>query len=91
MALGETEVERIRTLMDRVTDPGLVFQCLKQLLPGVSISRCDAGDVDNDEPFIETDTVALYFLDTSAHCIRITESPELATGVVVAAKGSEFI
>ena len=87
MALGQTEVERIRILIQRVSEPGLVFQGLKQLLPGVAVSRCDASDVDSEEPFIETATVALYFLDTSEHCVRITQSAEHASGLVVAVKG----
>lgn len=87
MAMAKAELERISILMDRVTEPAHVFQGLKQLLPGFSISRCDAIDVDNEEPFIETETVALYFLDASEHCVRITKNPECATGLVVAAKG----
>ncbi len=87
MALGQIEVERIRILIERVSEPGLVFQGLKQLLPGIPVSRCDASDVDYEQPFIETDTVALYFLDTSEHCVRITQSADHAAGLVVAVKG----
>lgn len=86
MGLEAAEIDRIRLLLDRVADDQQVIQALRQLLPGVAISRCDASDVDIEEPFIETGTVALYFLDTSKHCVRITQDPDQASGVVVAAK-----
>lgn len=90
MALGTSEVERILLLLGRVSDASLIFQGLKQLLPGVPVNRCDATDVDTEAPFCENETVALYFLDTSRHCVTITRSPERAMGVVVATKRQGF-
>lgn len=86
MALGKSEVERILLLLNRVSDASQIFQALKQLLPGIPVSRCDASDVDTEVPFFESDSVSLYFLDTSELCVSITQSPEQATGVLVAAK-----
>lgn len=86
MALGASEVDRILLLTSRVSDSNQIFQGLKQLLPGVPVTRCDASDVDAEAPFFENESVALYFLDTSEHCVTLTQSPEQAMGVVVAAK-----
>ena len=86
MALGASQVDRILLLTSRVSDSNLIVRGLKQLLPGVPVTRCDANDVDAETPFFENECVALYFLDTSKHCVTLTQRPEQAMGIVVAAK-----
>ncbi|TIX51621.1 hypothetical protein [Alteraurantiacibacter aquimixticola] len=88
MSLGETEIARVDALLaaiDAEAEPVVLEQALRQLLPDLSCSHCDASDVLED-PFRETGSVALHLLDTAGHCFRVTEAPEEATGILIARK-----
>jgi hypothetical protein len=56
---------------------------LKECFPDISFVRLSARDID-EAPYRELDDYNLYLLDTSEHCVKITASPESASGIVVA-------
>ncbi len=56
---------------------------LKECFPDISFLRMSARDVD-EAPFRTLANYNLYLLDTSEHCVKITNNPDLATAVVVA-------
>ena len=56
---------------------------LRERLPHLSWSRCDAADVLED-PFRRYPGADLHLMDRSAHCIRLTMDLGAATGVVLA-------
>lgn len=56
---------------------------LRGCFPDINFLRMSARDVD-EAPFRALDDYNLYLLDTSEHCVKITNNPDLATAVVVA-------
>ena len=54
--------------------------------PGLSLTRCDAGDMSSEPVFREYPKFKLYLVDGRDHCWHITNDPAAATGVVVAAR-----
>jgi hypothetical protein len=56
----------------------------RQRFPGLSLTRCDAADVDTETPFREYPGLSLFLVDAHDHCWRITSDPARATGIVVA-------
>jgi hypothetical protein len=54
--------------------------------PGLSLTRCDAGDMSSEQVFREYPKFKLYLVDGRDHCWHITSDPTAATGIVVAAR-----
>jgi hypothetical protein len=54
--------------------------------PGLSLTRCDAGDMSSEPVFREYPKFKLYLVDGRDHCWHITNDPSAATGIVVAAR-----
>jgi hypothetical protein len=52
--------------------------------PGLSLTRCDAGDMSSEPVFREYPQFKLYLVDGRDHCWHITNDPTAATGIVVA-------
>ena len=59
---------------------------LRKAFPGVSLTRCDASDMDVETPVLETPKFNVYLIDTSEHCARIIQDPGKASGLIVAEK-----
>ena len=90
MSLDATEMARIDALLQAIgaaANPEMLGQALRQLLPGLSCSLCDASDV-IEEPFRETGMAQLHLLDTAGHCFKVTDTPEEATGLLIARKAA---
>ena len=56
----------------------------RRRFPSLSLTRCDASDVDAETPYREYPEVSLFLVDAHDHCWRITSDPARATGIVVA-------
>jgi len=84
MALTADALERIRTVLAGEGPAAERIARLRAALPGISLTRCDASDMDNETPVLELPGFDVYFVDTSEHCARITTHPEAATGLIVA-------
>jgi hypothetical protein len=56
---------------------------LKDCFPGLSFVRLSARDID-EPPFRALEHYNIYLLDAREHCVKITNNPDYATGVVVA-------
>jgi hypothetical protein len=52
--------------------------------PRLSVTQCDASDVDIETPFRVYPRMSLLLVDASNHCARFTSDPARATGIVVA-------
>jgi hypothetical protein len=59
-------------------------QALRAAWPALHFSYCMDGDVSGVAPVRELDGINLYLVDGRNHCLNLTESPEAATGVVLA-------
>jgi hypothetical protein len=62
------------------------FADFRSRFPGLSLTRCDAEDMSGEEPFRAYAKFDLYLVDGRDHCWRITNDPDAATGIVVAAR-----
>ncbi len=56
---------------------------LRAALPQLSVTRCDAGDLD-DAPYRRYAGIDLHLVDGAGHCWQITRDPAAATGIVLA-------
>ena len=86
MAITADALDQIRTLLEGDASAAERIASLRKAFPGVSLTRCDASDMDTETPVLETADFDVYLIDTSEHCARITTQPEAATGLIVAEK-----
>ena len=84
MALSAEELAEIEALLEAPGADGRALADLRRRFPHLSLTRCDASDVDSDEPFRTYARFDLYLVDGADHCWRLTSEPERATGLVVA-------
>lgn len=73
------------TLATAVADQATVA-ALRQLAPGLSATRCDKSDIQDETPFRSYEHCDLFLLDARDHCVKVTSDPSVATGVVLAPK-----
>lgn len=88
MALETEAIARIDALLTAMggeAESGTVAFALQRLVPGIALRQCDASDV-LEEPFRAVGLCDLHLLDTTNHCIRVTDNPEEATGILLAAR-----
>jgi hypothetical protein len=87
MAITPENIEQIQAMLTAsATTTSERIATLRKTIPGLSITRCDASDVDAEKPWFETSDLDVYLLDTSDHCARITNAPQNATGLIIAVK-----
>jgi hypothetical protein len=83
MGLSENDFAAIDSMLGAGGDlAGLAD--FRRRFPGVSLTRCDAADVDTETPFREYPGLSLFLVDANDHCWRITSDPARATGIVLA-------
>lgn len=83
MALSRDELAEIDALFGA---PGVDVSVLLELrhrFPGLSLTRCDASDVDTERPFRSYGRFSVYLVDGASHCWQLTPDPDRATGLVV--------
>ncbi|MBT0668286.1 hypothetical protein HT136_07885 [Novosphingobium profundi] len=86
MALSESDIARIDALVAALGDgarPQMLGVALQRLVPGVALRQCDASDVLED-PFRSAGPCDLHLLDVSSHCIKVTDDPAEASGLLLA-------
>jgi hypothetical protein len=86
MAIATTALDEIRLLLEGDGSAAERIASLRKAFPGVSLTRCDASDMDAETPVLQTAGFDVYLIDTSEHCVRITTQPEAATGLILAEK-----
>ena len=83
MALNEGDLTAIDAMLSGGAEAsGLAG--FRQRFPGLSLTRCDAADIDTEVPFREYPGWSLFLVDATDHCWKITGDPARATGIVVA-------
>lgn len=84
MALTSTELDRIEEFL-LAHNTAEHLPAFRARFPGVSLTRCDVGDVEADAtPFKVHPTFELFLVDGRDHCWQLTQDPACATGVVLA-------
>lgn len=78
--------QQLATVQDVLQDAAQlnVLAALRSALPGLVCSRCDQEDMRGESPYWRGHSYALFLVDTDAHCWRVVEGPEEASGVVIA-------
>ena len=83
MALNEGQLHDIETFL--LADPaGGSVTAFRAEFPGVTLTRCDAGDMRGETPFRSYAQFDLYLIDARDHCVHLTADPSAATGIVMA-------
>lgn len=83
MAITNSDLARIESLL-AVANSLDVVSSLRQIVPGMTLTRCDAADMRDEAPFRVCGAFNLYLVDSSAHCWRLTSDARAATGLVLA-------
>jgi hypothetical protein len=91
MALTLTELDRIEEfLMAHSAAENLLT--FRVRFPGVSLTRCEAGDMSGDaSPYKVHAEFELFLVDGRDHCWQLTQDPARATGVVLAMRRASRI
>jgi hypothetical protein len=89
MSLGTDELNAIDELLgvELVSQSGgdaHAFASFRRRFPRLSVTQCDASDVDLETPFRVYPRTSLLLVDASDQCARFTSDPARATGIVVA-------
>lgn len=89
MGLATDELAAIEELQAAESGPARAGDAnaranLRERFPWLSVTRCDASDMDAETPFRVYPGLSMFLVDASDHCWRITSDPALATGIVLA-------
>lgn len=77
-------VESIKTfLCQKGVDDAVVSQ-LREQWPEIHFTYCSEDDIHNGKPVQEADQFSLYLVDSSEHCLCLTNDFDTATGLVIA-------
>lgn len=88
MALTAKEISEIDGLLSPPEADGGAVAGLRERFPQLSLTRCEASDVDADEPFRRYPHFDLYLVDGANHCWELTSDPDRATGILLARTGA---
>jgi hypothetical protein len=83
MGLNAVELGEIDALLGAPEAGNEALAELRRRFPGLSLTRCDASDIDAEEPFRAYRRFTLYLVDGTDHCWHITGDPVRATGLVI--------
>jgi hypothetical protein len=83
MTLSAENLSEIETLLQAPEANAQSLADLRRRFPGLSLTQCDASDLDAEEPFRQFQRFSLYLVDGLDHCWKITSDPSRATGLVV--------
>jgi len=86
MPITPESAEQIQTLLTATSATADRIAAVRSSFPGLAITRCDASDVDAEQPWFAAADLNVYLLDTSSHCAHITTVQEKATGLIIAVK-----
>ncbi|MDO9708904.1 DUF6129 family protein [Paracraurococcus lichenis] len=87
MSISETDLAAIEALL---APPGAApgaAAALRQRLPHLSLTRCDASDM-AEAPFRVFPDYDLHLVSAADHCVQVTTDPAAATGLVLARRAA---
>ena len=87
MPITDAQLQEIDLVLSTAAPDSATLATLRQLGGGLTATRCDTADLADETPFRTYARCAVYLLDGRDHCMRITNNPIDATGIVVVAKG----
>ncbi|MDP1924919.1 MAG: hypothetical protein Q8K57_09065 [Thiobacillus sp.] len=84
--ISQDDLMRIDGLLASPAAGGNPLTDFRGRFPGLSLTRCDAFDMRDEQVFREYPAFNLYLVDGRDHCWHITQDMNAATGIVVAAR-----
>jgi len=85
MGLNAEDITEIDKLLGAEETAAGAFARLRKRFPKLSLTRVDASDLGMETPFRQYQRFDLYLVDGGSHCWNLTDNPERATGLVIAA------
>jgi len=84
MMITEATIDAIEkaVLESDFSDAGIAS--VKQAFPDLRLTYCLLDEMGTKEPYRECDGFSLFLVGSSDHCLGLTNTPEGATGVVIA-------
>ena len=79
--------QQLATIVQLVEEQGLnsaMISRLRGMYPGVHFTHCLDEEINHIAPVQERPGFNVYLVDSRQHCLRLTESFELAGGLVLA-------
>jgi hypothetical protein len=79
--------QQLATIVRLVEEQGLnsaMISRLRGMYPGVHFTHCLDEEINHIAPVQERPGFNVYLVDSGQHCLRLTESFELAGGLVLA-------
>lgn len=80
MALSADDISALDTLLGGAEAGKDAVMRVRQRLPGLSLTQCDASDIDHQQPFRDYPRFSVFLVDRSRHCWSITGDATRATG-----------
>ncbi len=84
MAITPEQIDALAKLLEALPAEVNPVGAVRAAFPGWVISRCEADDMRDEAPYYRSGAYEVYLLDSQAHCWRMTDAPEAATGVILA-------
>jgi len=82
-SLTSENLAKIEAMLDGPDANESVLKDFRQNFPGVSMTRCDASDVEGENPYKIFPRFTLYLISAVDHCVTMTRDPGMATGIIV--------
>lgn len=82
--ITEEQLNRISELVKAGPISEQVVERLRGSFPDIHFTYCMDDDVVGAKPVFEDPTFNLYLVDSSSHCLALTQDPEAASGLVLA-------
>jgi hypothetical protein len=82
-SLTSENLAKIEAMLDGPDANDSVLKDFRQNFPGVSMTRCDASDVEGEHPYKKFPRFTLYLISAVDHCVTMTRDPGMATGIIV--------
>ena len=79
--------QEIDSIANYVSEQGLsedVLVALRKQYPGKHFTWCMDDDINSDHPVVQREDFAIYLVDSSDHCSKLTSDPASASGYVLA-------
>lgn len=83
MAITEEELDAIAVLLSAPDEKGAGYATLRTRFPHLSLTRCEASDL-VEAPYRTAGLYDLHLIDTSDHCVCITNDLRRAGGLALA-------
>jgi hypothetical protein len=82
--ITEEQLDSISKLVKAGPISEQVVERLRSSFPDIHFTYCMDDDVVGAKPVLEDPTFNLYLVDSSSHCLALTQDLEAASGLVLA-------